>query len=47
MRIVEPELPQSSGERRSVTRPPTPVISTVSAPLRFTFAPSASMHAES
>ena len=43
MRIVEPELPQSSACAGGVTRPPTPVISTVSAPLRFTFAPSASM----
>ena len=46
MRIVEPELPQSSGcGGRTVTRPPTPVISTESAPVWVTFAPSAAMHA--
>ena len=28
MRMVEPELPQSSGLPEGVTRPPTPVIST-------------------
>ena len=45
MRMVEPELPQSSGSAGGVTRPATPVISTESSPVRFTFAPRASMQA--
>ena len=49
MRIVEPELPQSSVHSRvpspRPTRPATPEISTESAPVRFTVAPSASMQA--
>ena len=43
MRIVEPELPQSSGAPEGVTRPPTPVTSTKPSSSRRTFAPSASM----
>ena len=45
MRMVEPELPQSSRCDEGVTRPATPVISMASSPTRFTFAPSDSMHA--
>ena len=43
MRIVEPELPQSSASFPGVTLPATPVISTASPSLRVTRAPSASM----
>jgi hypothetical protein len=46
MRMVEPELPQSSGLLDGVTQPATPVTSTASLPSRFTFAPRASMQAK-
>ncbi len=41
MRIVEPELPQSSGEDEGRNWPPTPVTSTLPSPLLTTFAPRA------
>ncbi len=43
IRIVDPELPQSSGSPRGVTRPPTPVTSTRPSSSLRTLAPSASM----
>ena len=43
MRMVEPELPQSSGWPAGVTRPATPVTSIASLPDRLIFAPRASM----
>ncbi len=45
MRIVEPELPQSSARSLGATRPATPVIAIVFSPLRSTLAPSALMQA--
>ena len=45
MRMVVPELPQSSGPAVGVTRPATPVISMESLPVRATFAPRACMQA--
>jgi len=45
MRIVEPELPQSSGCDGGVRWPATPVISMESAEVRLTFAPNCSMQA--
>ena len=43
IRIVEPELPQSSGSALGVTRPPTPVTSIAPGPIFFTVAPSCCM----
>ena len=45
MRIVEPELPQSSGLPDGFTRPPTPVTAIDPSSGRSTVAPSAVMHA--
>jgi hypothetical protein len=45
MRIVEPELPQSSGDAAGVTRPATPVTATTPSSRFETFAPSDSMQA--
>ena len=45
MRMVEPELPQSSGCDDGVKRPATPVISSELAAVRRTFAPNCSMQA--
>ena len=43
--MVDPELPQSSALAEGITWPATPVTSTASLPILFTFAPSASMQA--